>query len=52
MKPNRLTIAAAQMKFRSALGENVSWIKQIIHSLAKAGDFLENLPHCQRPDTN
>jgi hypothetical protein len=30
MKPTRLVIAAAQMKFRAAIADNVSWITEVI----------------------
>jgi predicted amidohydrolase len=46
LKTNRLTVAAAQMRFRSAIGENVSWIKQVIRSSAKAGADVVLFPEC------
>jgi predicted amidohydrolase len=46
MNPNRLIIAVAQMKFRAAVGENVSWITETIHSSAKAGADAILFPEC------
>jgi predicted amidohydrolase len=46
MKSFRLVVAAAQMKFRVALADNVSWIVEIIHSSAKAGADLILFPEC------
>ncbi len=46
MKANRLTIAVAQMKFRAALRENVSWITETICSSAKAGAEVILFPEC------
>jgi hypothetical protein len=46
MKPARLVIAAAQMKFRAAIADNVSWIAEAIHSSAKAGADVILFPEC------
>jgi predicted amidohydrolase len=46
MKPNRLSIAVAQMKFRAAIGDNVSWISETIHSCAKSGTDAILFPEC------
>jgi predicted amidohydrolase len=46
MKTSRLAIAVAQMKFRAAIGDNVSWIIEIIHSSAKAGADAILFPEC------
>ena len=46
MKPTRLTIAVAQMKFRAAINDNVSWITQVIHSSAKQGAHAILFPEC------
>ena len=46
MKSNRLVVAVAQMKFRAALGDNVSWITGVIHSSAKAGANAILFPEC------
>jgi predicted amidohydrolase len=46
MKASRLAIAVAQMKFRAAISENVSWIIEIIHSSAKAGADAILFPEC------
>ncbi len=46
MKPTRLVIAAAQMKFRTAIADNVSWIVEAIHSSAKAGAEVILFPEC------
>jgi predicted amidohydrolase len=46
MKTSRLAIAVAQMKFRAAIGDNVSWIIKIIHSSAKAGADAILFPEC------
>jgi len=46
MKPTRLVIAAAQMKFRASIAENVSWIIEVIHSSAKAGADVILFPEC------
>ena len=46
MKTSRLAIAVAQMKFRAAVGDNVSWIIEVIHSSAKAGADDILFPEC------
>jgi len=46
VKPTRLIIAAAQMKFRTAIADNVSWIAEVIHSSAKAGADIILFPEC------
>ena len=46
MRPPRLTIAAAQMRFRSKIADNVSWIRDAITSSAKAGAELVLFPEC------
>src|SRR5262252_10637052 len=46
MKSNQLTVAAAQMKFRAAIEENVSWINQAIQSAANAGADVVLFPEC------
>ncbi len=45
-KPTRLVIAAAQMKFRAAIADNVSWMTEAIHSSAKAGADVILFPEC------
>jgi predicted amidohydrolase len=46
MKPPRVVIAAAQMKFRTAIADNVAWIAEVIHSSAKAGADVILFPEC------
>jgi len=46
MKSNRLVVAVAQMKFRAAIGDNVSWITGVIHSSARAGADAVLFPEC------
>jgi predicted amidohydrolase len=46
MKPTRLVVAAAQMKFRAAIADNLSWIVEAIHSSAKAGADVVLFPEC------
>jgi predicted amidohydrolase len=46
MKPTRLAIAVAQMKFRAAISDNISWITEVIHSSAKAGAEAVLFPEC------
>src|SRR5579864_6737235 len=46
MKPTRVVIAVAQMKFRSSIADNVSWIAETIHSSAKAGAEFILFPEC------
>ena len=46
MKTTRLIVAAAQMKFRAAIADNVSWMVEVIHSSAKAGADLILFPEC------
>jgi predicted amidohydrolase len=46
MKPSRLVIAAAQMKFRASIAENISWIIEVIHSSGKAGADVILFPEC------
>jgi predicted amidohydrolase len=46
MNPQRLSIAVAQMKFRATIGENVSWITQVIRSSASAGADAVLFPEC------
>jgi len=46
MKPTRLAIAAAQMRFRSTTADNVTLIAEIIRSSAKAGAELVLFPEC------
>lgn len=46
MKSTRLVIAAAQMKFRTAIADNVCWITDTIHASAKAGAELILFPEC------
>ncbi len=46
MKTNRLTVAVAQMKFRPAIGDNLAWITEVIHSSAKAGADVILFPEC------
>ena len=46
MKSTRLTIAVAQMKFRAAIGDNLSWPTQVIHSSAKQGADAVLFPEC------
>ena len=42
----RIIIAAAQMKFRAAISDNVSWITEVIHASAKAGADVILFPEC------
>jgi predicted amidohydrolase len=46
MKPTRLTITVAKMKFRAAISDNVSWLTQVIHSSAKKGVDPILFPEC------
>jgi predicted amidohydrolase len=46
MKPARVVIAVAQMKFRTTIADNVSWIAEAIHSSAKAGAEVILFPEC------
>lgn len=46
MKTTRLVIAAAQMKFRAAIADNVAWISQSIQAAAKAGADVILFPEC------
>jgi len=46
MTPKRLVIAAAQMKFRAAIADNVAWITQTIEASAKAGVDAILFPEC------
>jgi len=46
MRPNRLALAAAQMRFRSRTADNVARITEVIHSSAKAGAELVLFPEC------
>jgi predicted amidohydrolase len=46
MKPTRVVIAVAQMKFRTFIADNVSWIAEAIHSSAKAGAEVILFPEC------
>jgi predicted amidohydrolase len=46
MKPSKLVIASAQMKFRPAIAENVSWIADAINSSAKGGADVILFPEC------
>jgi len=46
MQPNRLVIAAVQMKFRPGIPENVAWISRAIHSAAEAGADAVLFPEC------
>ncbi len=46
MKPPRVVVAAAQMKFRPAIADNVAWITEVIHSSAKAGADVILFPEC------
>lgn len=46
MKTTRLLMAAAQMRFRSAIADNVAWITEVIRSSAKAGADLVLFPEC------
>jgi predicted amidohydrolase len=46
MKRKRLTVSVAQMKFRSTVAENVSWMSEVIHSSAKAGADAILFPEC------
>ncbi|HTL19030.1 MAG TPA: carbon-nitrogen hydrolase family protein, partial [Patescibacteria group bacterium] len=46
MKKGQLTIAAAQMKFRAGISENVSWITRVIRSSARAGADVILFPEC------
>src|SRR5882672_486411 len=46
MKKVRLIVAAAQMKFRRTIDENVTWIVDAIHSAAGAGADVVLFPEC------
>jgi predicted amidohydrolase len=46
MPPTRLAIAVAQMKFRAAISDNVSWITEAVHSSARAGADAILFPEC------
>jgi omega-amidase len=46
MKPARVVIAVAQMKFRATIAHNVSWIAETIHSSAEAGAEFILFPEC------
>lgn len=46
MKPPRVVVAAAQMKFRPAIADNVAWITEAIHSSAQAGADIILFPEC------
>jgi predicted amidohydrolase len=46
MKTDRLVLAVAQMKFRSSIRENVSWINETIQVSAKAGAGVILFPEC------
>jgi predicted amidohydrolase len=46
MKSTRVVVAAAQMKFRTAIADNVSVIAEVIHSSAKAGADIILFPEC------
>jgi predicted amidohydrolase len=46
MNTSRLAIAVAQMKFRAAVSDNVSWITEVIHSSARAGADAILFPEC------
>ncbi|HWV98476.1 MAG TPA: carbon-nitrogen hydrolase family protein [Candidatus Acidoferrum sp.] len=46
LKTNRLTVAVAQLKFRAAIGDNVSCITEVIHSSARAGADVVLFPEC------
>ncbi len=46
MKSKRFTVAVAQMKFRARIGDNVSWITQVIHRSAKSGAAAILFPEC------
>ena len=46
MKSTRVVVAAAQMKFRTAIADNVSAIAELIHSSAKAGADIILFPEC------
>ena len=46
MKASRLVVAAAQMKFRAAIADNVSWITEVIHTSANDGVEIILFPEC------
>ena len=46
MKPAKLQVAAVQMKFRSAIHENVERIVEVIHSAARDGADAILFPEC------
>lgn len=46
MKTTRLVVAAVQMKFRSTVAANVSWITDTIQASAKAGADVILFPEC------
>src|SRR5690242_6979579 len=46
MKPAKLQVAAVQMKFRSAIRENVERIVEVIHSAARDGADAILFPEC------
>ncbi len=46
MRPTRLVIAAAQMKFRATIAGNVAWITQSVQAAANAGADVILFPEC------
>jgi predicted amidohydrolase len=46
MKPNRLVVAVAQMKFRAAIRDNVWFIAETIHRSAEKGSEVVLFPEC------
>jgi predicted amidohydrolase len=46
MKASRLVVAAAQMKFRASITENVTWMTEVIHTSAGRGVELILFPEC------
>lgn len=46
MKTKRLVVAVAQMKFRAAISDNVTWITQTILDAAKGGADAILFPEC------
>jgi omega-amidase len=46
MKSTKLTVAAAQMKFRASIADNVAWIVEQTHAAAKAQADAILFPEC------
>ena len=46
MSTRRLTVAVAQMRFRAAVDDNISWMRAAIHTSANAGAQAILFPEC------